>query len=99
MIRSLRFTFSVALLLLCCGATIIRNSVLLYPTGNVVGYNSIDATQAAGADACAQISQAAQALATANPLGGTIDARGFAGTSRPLVLARCSTAGQRPVSR
>jgi hypothetical protein len=48
----------------------------LYPPG----FNSIDATQKAGADMCAKISAAATALAVVSPSGGTIDARGFLGT-------------------
>jgi hypothetical protein len=43
-------------------------------------FNSVDATQYAGADMCAQISAAGIAAAKKWPGGATIDARGFSGT-------------------
>ncbi len=49
-------------------------------------FNTIDATQSSGADACAKISAAATTLYGISSLGGTIDARGFTGTQT------CSTA-------
>ena len=51
-----------------------------FPAYELTALNTIDASQSAGSDMCAKIANAAASLYAASPSGGTIDARGFAGS-------------------